>query len=72
MRTKLNFSAVYHPQLGWQLERTIQTLEDTLWACVLDLASSWESFLPLVEFVYNNSFPTIIGMSSYKAYTAEV
>ena len=29
-----------------QSERTIQTLEDMLWACFLDLKGSWEEHLP--------------------------
>lgn len=62
MGTKLNFSTAYHPQF----ERTIQTLEDMLRACVLDLGGSWESYLPLVEFAYNNSFQATIGMAPYE------
>ena len=36
-------------------------------ACVLDWGNSWEKHLPLVEFSYNNSFHTSIGMSPYEA-----
>ena len=28
---------------------------------------SWDSFLPLIEFTYNNSFHSSIGMAPYKA-----
>ena len=35
-------------------------------ACVLDWGESWEKHLPLVEFAYNNSFHTRIGMSPYE------
>ncbi|GJV56647.1 reverse transcriptase domain-containing protein [Tanacetum coccineum] len=34
--TRLDMSTAYHPQTGGQSERTIQTLEDMLRACVLD------------------------------------
>nr|GEZ31929.1 reverse transcriptase domain-containing protein [Tanacetum cinerariifolium] len=35
--TQLDMSTAYHPQTDGQSERTIQTLEDMLRACVLDL-----------------------------------
>ncbi|GJR91839.1 putative reverse transcriptase domain-containing protein [Tanacetum coccineum] len=35
--TNLDMSTVYHPQTDGQSERTIQTLEDKLHACVIDL-----------------------------------
>ncbi|GKE44529.1 putative reverse transcriptase domain-containing protein [Tanacetum coccineum] len=43
-------STAYHPQTDGQSERTIQTLEDMLRACVLDFGGSWDVHLPLVEF----------------------
>jgi len=51
-----------------KLERTIQTLEDMLKSCVLDEGGSWDKFLPLIEFAYNNSYHASIGMSPYKAF----
>ena len=50
MGTKLTFSTAFHPQTDGQSERTIQTLEDMLRACILDFKGSWEKHLPLVEF----------------------
>ncbi|GJW27301.1 putative reverse transcriptase domain-containing protein [Tanacetum coccineum] len=35
--TQLDMSTVYHPETDGQSERTIQTLEDMLRACVIDL-----------------------------------
>nr|KYP62559.1 Retrotransposable element Tf2 [Cajanus cajan] len=65
--TKLRLSFAYHPQTDGQSERTIQSLEDLLRACVLDHLGSWEEVLPLVEFMYNNSFHASIRMVSFKA-----
>jgi hypothetical protein len=67
MGTKLRFSTAYHPQTDGQSERTIQTLEDMLRACVLDFSGSSARYLPLVEFSYNNSFQASIGMAPYEA-----
>ncbi|GJY15572.1 putative reverse transcriptase domain-containing protein [Tanacetum coccineum] len=48
--TQLDMSTDYHPQTDGQSERTIQTLEDMLRACVIDFGKSWDRHLPLVEF----------------------
>ncbi|RZC29489.1 Transposon Ty3-G Gag-Pol polyprotein [Glycine soja] len=64
---KLRLSSAYHPQTDGQTEQTIQSLEDLLRACVLEQNGSWESFLPLIEFTYNNSFHSTIGMAPYEA-----
>ena len=60
-------STAFHPQMDGQLERTIQTLEDMLRACVLDFKGSWEEHFPLVEFSYNNSYQASIQMAPYEA-----
>ena len=60
-------STTFHPYMDSQSERTIQTLEDKLRACVLDLKGIWEEHLPLVEFAYNNSFQVSIQMAPYEA-----
>ncbi|GKG60368.1 putative reverse transcriptase domain-containing protein, partial [Tanacetum coccineum] len=54
--TCLDRSTAYHPQTDSQSERIIQTLEDMLRACVLDFEGTWDVNLPLVEFLYNNSY----------------
>ncbi|GJY63981.1 reverse transcriptase domain-containing protein [Tanacetum coccineum] len=58
--TRLDMSTAYHPQTDGQSERTIQTLEDMLRACVMDFGGSWDTHLPLIEFSYNNSYHTSI------------
>ena len=65
--TKLHFSIAFHPQTDGQSERTIQTLEDMLRACMLEFKGNWDEHLPLIEFAYNNSYHSSIGMAPYKA-----
>ncbi|GKE26655.1 putative reverse transcriptase domain-containing protein, partial [Tanacetum coccineum] len=60
-------SIAYHPQTDGQSERTIQTLEDMLRACVIDFGSSWDRHLPLVEFSYNNSYHASIKAAPFEA-----
>ena len=60
MGTRLTMSTAFHPQMDGQSERTIQTLENTLHACVLDLKGSWEEHKPSVEFTYDNSYQVSI------------
>ena len=65
--TNLSFSTAFHPQTDGLLERTIRTLEDMLRACVMDFKGSWEKYLSLVEFSYNNSYHSSIEMAPYEA-----
>ncbi|KAA3462019.1 pol protein [Gossypium australe] len=44
----------YHPQINDQSKRVIQVLEDMLQCCVLEFVGSFERYLPLVDFAYNN------------------
>ena len=44
--TQIDMSTKYHPQTDGQSERTIQTLEDMLRACVIDFGKGWEKHLP--------------------------
>ncbi|GJR41574.1 putative reverse transcriptase domain-containing protein [Tanacetum coccineum] len=50
-----------------QSERTIQTLEDMLRACVLDFGGSWDVHLLLVEFSYNNSYHSSVRCALFEA-----
>ncbi|GKC66958.1 putative reverse transcriptase domain-containing protein, partial [Tanacetum coccineum] len=65
--TLLDMSMAYHPQTDGQSERTIQTLEDLLRACVLDFGKGWDRHSPLVEFSYNNSYHTSIKAAPFEA-----
>jgi len=65
--TKLRLSSAYHPQTDGQTERTIKSLKDLLRACVLEQGVSWVECLPLIEFTYNNSFHSSIGMAPFEA-----
>ncbi|GKA78917.1 putative reverse transcriptase domain-containing protein [Tanacetum coccineum] len=66
--TNLDMSTAYHPQTDGQRKRTIQKLEDMLRACVIDFGSSWDCHLPLVEFLYNNSYHASIKAAPYEAF----
>ena len=48
--TRLNFSTAFHPQTDGQSERTIQTLEGMLRACVIEFKGSWDEYIALMEF----------------------
>ena len=66
--TRLHFSTAFHPRTNGQSEITIQTLEDMLSTCVLDFKGSWDRYLPLMEFAYNNSYQPSIEMVPYEAF----
>ncbi|GJT80557.1 putative reverse transcriptase domain-containing protein, partial [Tanacetum coccineum] len=65
--TSLDMSTAYHPETDGQSERTIQTLEDMLRACVIDFGNGWIKHLPLVEFSYNNSYHASIKAAPFEA-----
>ncbi|GJS03317.1 putative nucleotidyltransferase, ribonuclease H, partial [Tanacetum coccineum] len=64
--TRLKFSTTFHPQTDGQSERTIQTLEDMLRACALEWTGSWDEYLCLVEFAYNNSWHASIKATPFE------
>ncbi|GJU60315.1 putative reverse transcriptase domain-containing protein [Tanacetum coccineum] len=65
--TDISMSTAYHPETDGQSERTIQTLEDMLRACVINFGKGWVKHLPLAEFSYNNSYHASIKVAPYEA-----
>ena len=65
--SKVIRSSAYHPQTSRQTERVNQILEDMLRACVVSSKGSWEKWLPLIEFSYNNSYQESIKMAPFEA-----
>lgn len=64
--TRLRLSSAYHPHTDSQTGRTIQSLEDLSRACVLEQGGSYDSYLSLIEFTYNNIFHSSIRMSPFE------
>ncbi|GKC69712.1 putative reverse transcriptase domain-containing protein [Tanacetum coccineum] len=64
--TRLVMSTAYHPQIDGQSERTIQTLEDMLRACVIDFCKGWDRHLPLMDFSYSNNYHTNIKAAPFE------
>jgi hypothetical protein len=69
--TSLICSTTHHPQTSGQTERVNQILEDMLRACVVSSKGSWETWLPLAEFSYNNSYQESIRMAPFEALYGE-
>ncbi|GJW25386.1 reverse transcriptase domain-containing protein [Tanacetum coccineum] len=65
--TNLDMNTAYHPKTDGQSERTIQTLEGMLRACVIDFGNGWVKHLQLVEFSYNNSYHASIKATPFEA-----
>ncbi|GJV57711.1 putative reverse transcriptase domain-containing protein [Tanacetum coccineum] len=64
--TNLSMSTASHLETDGQSERTIQTLEDMLRACMIDFGKGWVKHLPLAEFSYNNNYHASIKAAPYE------
>nr|GEZ22385.1 putative reverse transcriptase domain-containing protein [Tanacetum cinerariifolium] len=64
--TDICMTTAYHPETDSQSERTIQTLNDMLHACVIDFGKGWVKHFPLAEFSYNNSYHASIKATPYE------
>lgn len=65
LSTKLAMSSAYHPQTDGQTERANRTLEGMLRAFVNVHQTDWDTLLPTIEFVYNNSKQASTGFSPF-------
>ena len=61
----------FRSQTDGQSERTIQTLEDMMRACMLDWKGEWDKHVVLAEYAYNNSYHASIGMLLSKLCTED-
>ena len=64
-----NYVTVQHIILKQMVSQRgpIQTLEDMLRASVLQFSDDWHAKLDLMEFAYNNSYHSSIGMAPFEA-----
>nr|GEY21523.1 putative reverse transcriptase domain-containing protein [Tanacetum cinerariifolium] len=65
--TDISMSTAYRLKIDGQSERTIQTLEDMLRACVIDFGKGWVKHLLSAEFSYNNNYHASIKAAPYEA-----
>jgi transposase InsO family protein len=65
--TSLKMSTTFHPKTDGQTERVNQVMEDMLRMYCLDEPTKWYEYLPLVEFVYNNTHHSSLGMTPFSA-----
>ena len=68
MEAYLKFSTSYHPETDEQSKRIIQILEDMLPVYMIEFKRSWEDYLHLTEFSYNNSYQASIKMAPFEAF----
>lgn len=65
METNLSYNTTADPQTNGQTEKTVQTLEEMLWACELDFGNKWIDNLFSIVFSYNNSYHGSIGLTPF-------
>jgi hypothetical protein len=67
LRIRCQMSSVYHPQRDGQTERQNRTIEQYLRSYINYHQEHWVKWLPLAEFVYNNSFHASTGVTPFFA-----
>lgn len=53
---ELTYNTTFQTRTNGQSERTVHILEDMLKSFMMDFRGLWIKYVPLVEFVYNNSY----------------
>ncbi|MCO5580452.1 hypothetical protein L7F22_034320 [Adiantum nelumboides] len=66
MGTTLKFSSSFHPQTDGQSEEANSTVLDLLKCYVSEHKATWEHYLPLVEYAYNNTVHTSTGKAPFE------
>lgn len=66
MGTTLKFSSSFHPQTDGQSEEANSTVLDLLKCYVAEHKASWEHYLPLVEYAYNNTVHSSTGKAPFE------
>jgi hypothetical protein len=67
LNVKLNKSTAFHPQSDGSTERLNRTLQDALRCYINPRLDDWDTLLPLVQFAYNTTFHSSIGMTPMDA-----
>ncbi|KAH0716261.1 hypothetical protein KY284_009166 [Solanum tuberosum] len=70
--TKLLFSTSCHPQTDGQTEVVNRTLGNMLRAVLKGKLTSWEDYLPIVEFAYNRTFHSSTGKTPFEVKKADM
>ncbi|MCO5554277.1 hypothetical protein L7F22_007805 [Adiantum nelumboides] len=66
MGTMLKFSSSFHPQTDGQSEEANSIVLDLLKCYVSEHKATWEHYLPLVEYAYNNTVHTSTGKAPFE------
>ncbi|MCO5607579.1 hypothetical protein L7F22_061776 [Adiantum nelumboides] len=66
MDTTLKFSSSFHPQTDRQSEEANSIVLDLLKCYVSEHKETWEHYLPLVEYAYNNTVHTSAGKAPFE------
>ncbi|GJV96919.1 putative mitochondrial protein [Tanacetum coccineum] len=64
--TQLKRSMAYHPHINGHTKMVNYSLETYLWCFLSSKPKQWVKWLPWVEYLYNTSFHSSIGMTPFK------